>query len=265
MPTNKSEREKFKAEVERLIVAGIRLAIVRHNLKDEEGVDISDEEAEHIGQDAAWACQGEGTCDETPIEEWTKVQGWQAARAVDTDLRLKHAKLVRAVGEAECSPECDEVCHAENCQNAVTANRLVALQEENDQLKAHAESVAPQTVIRCETCQEAFLYKRTAEGYSILAHKHHKAESLSGAAPTELRELLCQKCGRDYPVWFAPNELWNRVAKDDEHFLCMDCFALLAESRGIAPTAWMLLEEKLDISSVLEELRRYKLAGCATP
>lgn len=38
-------------------------------------------------------------------------------------------------------------------------------------------------------------------------------EGKTGLGEPELRELLCQKCGRDYPVWFAPNELWNRVAE----------------------------------------------------
>lgn len=75
----------------------------------------------------------------------------------------------------------------------------------------------------------------------------------------DLRELLCQKCGRDYPIWFAPNELWNKIVRDGEHFLCMDCFALTAESRGVDPTAWMLSEENLELSHVLEENRRLKL------
>lgn len=80
----------------------------------------------------------------------------------------------------------------------------------------------------------------------------------------ELRELLCQKCGRDYPVWFAPNALWNRVVKEDEHFLCMDCFALLAEERGVTKSAWMLTEENVELSQALEKLRtvesqRYEL------
>jgi hypothetical protein len=39
-------------------------------------------------------------------------------------------------------------------------------------------------------------------------------------------ELLCQRCDRDYDVWSAPNELWNRVAAD-WNFLCFDCFIAL--------------------------------------
>lgn len=44
-------------------------------------------------------------------------------------LKLKHAKLVKAVGEAECLPECDEYFHEEKCPNASTAMRLVELTE----------------------------------------------------------------------------------------------------------------------------------------
>lgn len=83
------------------------------------------------------------------------------------------------------------------------------------------------------------------------------ADRVSVGEP-EIRELLCQKCGRDYPVWFAPNELWNRVAEGKFHFLCMDCFGLLAESQGIKPTAWMLTEENIDLSMALEKIRRLK-------
>lgn len=63
---------------------------------------------------------------------------------------------------------------------------------------------------------------------------------------TFLRELLCQQCGRDYPVWFAPNELWNAAIRVGEHFLCPTCFALLAEQReAVGPHAiWRLEVEK---------------------
>lgn len=51
------------------------------------------------------------------------------------------------------------------------------------------------------------------------------------------RELLCMKCQQEYPVWFAPNNLWNRVVRrpdgsDEWPFLCPTCFATLAVERG---------------------------------
>lgn len=57
------------------------------------------------------------------------------------------------------------------------------------------------------------------------------------------KELLCQRCVREYPVWFCPNELWNQVQREGEHFFCPTCFAVLAEERGIKPTAWFLRQE----------------------
>lgn len=55
-------------------------------------------------------------------------------------------------------------------------------------------------------------------------------------APAEIRELLCMICGKEHPVWYAPNDLWNRVIRrdgSDEHpFLCPTCFTVLAEERG---------------------------------
>lgn len=66
----------------------------------------------------------------------------------------------------------------------------------------------------------------------------------------EPRELLCQICDREYPVWFAPNKLWNAVMRNSDgtdkfQFVCPLCFALEAERAGIKGTAWKLtLENK---------------------
>lgn len=60
------------------------------------------------------------------------------------------------------------------------------------------------------------------------------------ATPTTLDpatgDLVCGDCGRDNPVWFAPNDLWNLVmggpdAKEDPGgILCPTCFAHRAET-----------------------------------
>jgi hypothetical protein len=71
-------------------------------------------------------------------------------------------------------------------------------------------------------------------------------------------ELLCQNCDRGYPVWFAPDELWNKVAREDEHFLCPTCFAVLAEARGFVPLAWVLTQKETAAETILsaEQMRR---------
>lgn len=62
--------------------------------------------------------------------------------------------------------------------------------------------------------------------------------------PSE-REGLCQQCGKEYPVWFTSNDLWNAVTdhrseKPFIHFICLNCFAFLAEEKlGISPV-WEL-------------------------
>lgn len=56
----------------------------------------------------------------------------------------------------------------------------------------------------------------------------------------QYKELICQKCGQDYPVWFCSNELWNQIVENNEHFLCLTCFASTAEARGLKPKAWFL-------------------------
>lgn len=62
--------------------------------------------------------------------------------------------------------------------------------------------------------------------------------SSSRSVASEPRELLCMLCDADYPVWFAPNDLWNAVVRlpdgsDKWPFLCPTCFAKQASGRGI--------------------------------
>jgi hypothetical protein len=58
----------------------------------------------------------------------------------------------------------------------------------------------------------------------------------------EPRELHCEECDRDYPVWVAPSPLWNAVVREPsdaagrtEPFLCLTCFAMRAERSGVRP------------------------------
>lgn len=55
--------------------------------------------------------------------------------------------------------------------------------------------------------------------------------------PRAPRELLCMVCGSEYPVWFAPNDVWNPVMRradgsDEVPFICPTCFALAAAAKG---------------------------------
>lgn len=63
------------------------------------------------------------------------------------------------------------------------------------------------------------------------------------------RELLCMVCNRDYPVWFAPNEVWNPVMRradgsDEYPFICTGCFAGIAAKRGERRAFVLSLEER---------------------
>jgi hypothetical protein len=53
-------------------------------------------------------------------------------------------------------------------------------------------------------------------------------------------EDFCECCGRPNIVWYAPNELWNRVAAEKFHILCPVCFVRLCESVGVTKedSAW---------------------------
>ena len=60
-------------------------------------------------------------------------------------------------------------------------------------------------------------------------------------------ELICERCGRDYPIWSADNETWNEVIRDEVagdsfQFLCPTCFVVHAAMMGIMPI-WNLTKE----------------------
>ena len=80
-----------------------------------------------------------------------------------------------------------------------------------------------------------------------------------------VRELLCQRCEQEYPVWFAPDELWNNVCRNysgnEIHFLCLTCFAVLAEKCGIVPAAWVVDIKKTESVRDPEDLEaQFKFA-----
>lgn len=52
----------------------------------------------------------------------------------------------------------------------------------------------------------------------------------------------CQRCGGPNVIWFAPNELWNRVVGSPNGILCPVCFIKMAEAMGIS-TTWRLEPE----------------------
>ena len=70
---------------------------------------------------------------------------------------------------------------------------------------------------------------------------------------TELRsrhpEAKCDDCGRPNVVWFAPNEIWNKVIRpngevETDPMLCPTCFIRRAETSGIEATAWKVEPEQ---------------------
>lgn len=55
----------------------------------------------------------------------------------------------------------------------------------------------------------------------------------------EPQELVCSLCGVDYPVWSAPDDLYNAVMRlpdgtDRSPFPCPTCFARMAVESGVA-------------------------------
>jgi hypothetical protein len=92
-------RARFEKSLEALLIATVELAFIRHDLRSEEcftsGEDMTESAIKEIAQDAAWAVQGEGTCAETPIEEWKTVL---AAKA-DTHLERPAPQIDKVVAD----------------------------------------------------------------------------------------------------------------------------------------------------------------------
>lgn len=70
-----------------------------------------------------------------------------------------------------------------------------------------------------------------------------------------VRELLCQGCESEYPVWYCDHFLWNPLAEQLEkefglpiHFLCLNCFACHV-NRIVKTSADGSVIWKLDIGS----------------
>jgi hypothetical protein len=75
-------------------------------------------------------------------------------------------------------------------------------------------------------------------------------------------DRVCDDCGQNNPVWFAPVALWNRVvggpeAKGDPGgVLCPICFIRRAEGAGVRPTAWIVQPEEGPRPPTLDALTR---------
>lgn len=64
----------------------------------------------------------------------------------------------------------------------------------------------------------------------------------------EPRELVCSLCGVDYPVWSAPNDLYNAVMRlpdgsDRLPFPCPTCFARMAAESGVGSRFRLSLDD----------------------
>ena len=71
------------------------------------------------------------------------------------------------------------------------------------------------------------------------------------------RELLCQMCGRDYPIWYAPNDLWNAVMRygdqgnaDEYDFVCPTCFTVHAAFMGVESVFEVRVGDDRELESI---------------
>ena len=73
-----------------------------------------------------------------------------------------------------------------------------------------------------------------------------------GSKGKEVRECLCMLCDKEYPVWYADNEIWNAVmrypdgreASEKIPFVCISCFIKEAERLKTDVRVWHLSVDK---------------------
>jgi uncharacterized protein YbaR (Trm112 family) len=83
------------------------------------------------------------------------------------------------------------------------------------------------------------LPRRDAAAWGIL-HVLSLLESeqaVEAGARTSI-ELICDVCGRSYPIWFAPNEVWNLGSSERPGMECPSCFATKYELHVGHPIVW---------------------------
>lgn len=88
---------------------------------------------------------------------------------------------------------------------------------------------------------------REVVGWSLILGSLYK---FPAEVKKEKRELLCEVCDHDYPIWYAPNPIWNKImrwpdgreASEKISFICPTCFVMEAERLGIRSKgkAWVL-------------------------
>lgn len=85
---------------------------------------------------------------------------------------------------------------------------------------------------------------RKTTGKDIPLDSSARVESAKPKYPND----ICMDCGRHCIVWFADNEVWNRVISPENRFLmlCPTCFVVRAEAQGIKTTGWKMTPEDYD-------------------
>lgn len=81
-----------------------------------------------------------------------------------------------------------------------------------------------------------------------------------------ISESICQVCDGINPVWFAPNELWNKVMRYPDgreesekiNFICPNCFIQEAIKLELAPRVWRLSEADETGNDLADERRNAK-------
>lgn len=118
---------------------------------------------------------------------------------------------------------------------------------------------------RCELCWPPQPITTVAQVIDLLEVEVAKCEEMGymGAAEDrrkildyilvgkkrEKEELNCEKCYREYPIWFTDNAKWNLVMRKPDgsdvfSFLCMDCFALAYEEKVGEKIIWKVFKTK---------------------
>ncbi len=71
---------------------------------------------------------------------------------------------------------------------------------------------------------------------------------------TQDTEAICDDCNGPNVTWFAPNDLWNRAAREPDGtdpMLCPRCFIIRAKAVGIKGSAWFVVPESTTVNELI--------------
>lgn len=163
-----------------------------------------------------------------------------AARCDDCGGEILHGDVGRGSECAQCGKFFGELAELPPTTPAKHLNDLLA----DERRAVRSRPAAPE--MACSRCQRTVT--RSVDGFcAACTSELNGAAAPQGGEPHP--ESICDACGGPNVVWFAPNDLWNRVVGSPNGILCPTCFIRAAERCGVE-AVWRVDPDGVSLSDI---------------